>query len=158
MSRSSTSSRKRESFLSLNADDALDVARSASRPQLILVRGLPGSGKSTLAKKFIELEYKHIEADMYFFIHGRYVFRRSELRQAHEWCFNAARYSLSQGHNLVVSNIFSKLSDMNPYLELVSSHIVIQPNGLHTNIHHVAPATISKIEGNWEPVDRVRID
>lgn len=41
-----------------------------TKPEIVLVRGLPGSGKSTLAKGMAG--YVHVEADMYFEVDGLY--------------------------------------------------------------------------------------
>lgn len=55
--------------------------KTATRPRLQIIRGLPGSGKTTLAlKNFSHL--MRIETDMFFSRGGKYVFTLDLNKQA----------------------------------------------------------------------------
>ena len=84
---------------------------------LILVRGLPGSGKSTFAQDFA-YDYVRLEADMWFTDHlGNYNWNAINIRQAHAWCLETARILLNNGQSVVVSNTFTTLKEMQPYID-----------------------------------------
>jgi hypothetical protein len=89
---------------------------------------------------------------MYFFVHGRYIFRRTLLEPAHKWCFSATRLALDLGERVVVSNVFSKLSEMAPYLKLADSHVVVEMTGMQENTHRVSASAISTLHQNWQPL------
>lgn len=139
-------------LVSLSRKRALEVAQSQDQPRIVLIRGLPGSGKSTLAKEFVGIGYKHIESDMYFFVHGRYIFRRASLAAAHKWCLSATKLALERGERVVVSNVFSKLFEMAPYLKLANSHVVIELIDSRENIHRASPTAISNLQQKWQNV------
>ena len=119
---------------------------------LVLIRGLPGSGKSTLAQKYVKAGYYHNEADMYFMQEdGRYCFDPQQLRDAHDWCQNSTRNLLLAGKNVVVSNTFSRLREMSPYLEMPAENVfVIKCNGNYGNIHGVPEKTVRLMKERWE--------
>lgn len=112
---------------------------------LALIRGLPGSGKSTLAKALQEsLKALHFEADMFFIdsITGEYKFDGMKIGDAHEWCHTATRTMLEAGCNVIVSNTFTKLSEMNSYFEIAKDLGLALPNvilcqGIFGSVHGV---------------------
>ena len=84
---------------------------------LYIVRGVPGSGKSTLAKKMAaEKGISYFEADMYFERSGEYIFSSKDLPHAHEWCKTEACLKMSAGDDVIVSNTFTKLWEIEPYM------------------------------------------
>lgn len=95
---------------------------------LILIRGLPGSGKSTLAKFLLKVlqtggkEVEWFETDMAFTdpLTDEYKFDPEKLKEAHEWCQRSVRLVLerSQDFNVIVSNTFSRIWEMQPYLDM----------------------------------------
>jgi len=87
-----------------------------NKNEIVLIRGLPGSGKSTLAISMSE--YVHLEADMYLLIDGDYVYDASKVKAAHDWCVAQAKLNLEKGLNVVVSNTFVKLWEMDRYIKL----------------------------------------
>lgn len=124
--------------------------------ELILIRGLPGSGKSTLAKKFTKLNYVWFETDMYFLSEtGNYVFVKNKLPQAHAWCQWEAETSLEAGCKVVVSNTFSRIWEMQPYIDMAAKWgaklTVITCEGDWGNIHNVPEETIKAMRSRWEP-------
>jgi predicted kinase len=84
--------------------------------EIVLIRGLPGSGKSTMAAKMNG--YLHLEADMFLEINGIYVYDASKVKAAHERCIASARKALEQNKNVVVSNTFVKIWELQRYIDL----------------------------------------
>lgn len=88
------------------------------KPELLLIRGIPGSGKSTLAKTYLET-HKHIESDQYFVNKkGQYKYDHDKLKLAHHVCQLHTLASLREGNNTVVSNTFSEMWEIDPYIEI----------------------------------------
>lgn len=126
------------------------------KQELLLVRGLPGSGKSTIGRNLDlnEGTHKHIEADMFFLTPSGYQFDAAKLGQAHEWCRNQTEKLLGYGENVVVTNTFIRLKEMESYFEMarrLSIPVsVIEVVGNYNSIHDVSQATISKMRARWE--------
>lgn len=55
---------------------------------MIIMRGVPGSGKTTIVKYLVEkFETNCVcSADNYFMRNGTYVYERSKIKHAHEYC------------------------------------------------------------------------
>lgn len=114
---------------------------------LIIVRGIPGSGKSTLAKKLCALlGAEHYETDMFFEQTGEYIFDPTKLAEAHAWCFDRVKESLSSGKLTMVSNTFCQDVHMKPYMELTRKHIVIQLNTSYGSVHGVPSYAIERMQ------------
>ncbi len=126
------------------------IPATPETPKLILIRGLPGSGKSTKAKVFGLIGYEHYEADMFFIRDGRYVYDASRIRDAHAWCQRMTREALAQGRRVVVSNTFTRLSELAPYLNMSDGIRVVEARGNWNNVHDVPPQTISRMAERWE--------
>lgn len=117
---------------------------------LIFIRGLPGSGKSTLAKVFERAGYVHCETDMYFDHGGEYRFDASKLPEAHQWCYEWALSELADGEKVVVSNTFTRIWEMQKYLDLPYSRTVLTCEGNFGNVHGVPPDAIQRMRDRWE--------
>lgn len=96
------------------------VGRGGQSGRLIIVRGCPGSGKSTLAKSLRNFygDLVHVEADMYFERDcGGYQFNPEKLVHAHRWCQDTTKIMLNTTGKVVVSNTFTRFSEMSDYVK-----------------------------------------
>jgi tRNA uridine 5-carbamoylmethylation protein Kti12 len=118
--------------------------------EIVLIRGLPGSGKSTAAKQM--KNFRHLEADMYFETDSAYVYDASKVKTAHDWCVAQAKQSLGQGLNVVVSNTFVKIWEMQRYIELGYPFRIIEMNGKYPNIHGVTEQVINQMASGWQKI------
>lgn len=129
---------------------------------LIIVRGLPGSGKSTLARKILsELKAKnidtaHYEADSFFINDGKYVFDARKLGRAHSNCFENTKNALNAGSTVIVSNTFTTLKELKPYIALTDNNMVIVVNkslpldlNFKRTIHEVPMEALEKMQNRW---------
>lgn len=122
-------------------------------PSIVLIRGLPGSGKTTMAK--LMTGHTHCEADMFFVdATGQYQYDSTRVAQAHEWCREKVRQALLRYENVVVSNTFSRLREMEPYLAIAKEFgivpQVIEATGKWKNVHDVPEERIEQMRQRWE--------
>lgn len=120
--------------------------------KLILIRGLPGSGKSTLARK---LNICHFETDDFFEVPGQgYVFDPTRLPEAHQWCQDQTRSALEEVGQVVVSNTFTRVWEMQPYIdmaaELGAQLTVVTLTNSFGSIHDVPEHAIARMRDRWE--------
>jgi predicted kinase len=122
--------------------------------ELVLIRGLPGSGKSTLAHVFAAYGHKHFEADMWFERRG-HDFQPFLLTHAHKWCEREARAALEAGKPVVVSNTFTRLWEMDNYIdmafELGVPVRIVTATGKFKSVHGVPAEKIAQMAERWEP-------
>ncbi|WP_394791108.1 hypothetical protein [Rhodoferax sp.] len=119
--------------------------------ELVLVRGLPGSGKSSLADSLVQIGYRNFEASMFFENNGLYVFDGARIGDAHRWCEMMSKQSLFIGENVVVSNTFTRLFELAPYLAMQAGSIrVIEAIGTRPNIRGVSPEKLQRMAERWE--------
>lgn len=120
--------------------------------KLLLLRGLPGSGKSTYAATLTD--YVNFEADTYFGTGDDYKWRGDLLGKAHEWCQNQTRQALIEGKNVVVSNTFTKLWEMQAYFDMAKELgvpvEVLEMTGNWPNIHGVSEEHIANMRKRWQ--------
>lgn len=123
-----------------------------TKPELILIRGIPGSGKSTLARKLFP-NHALCEADQYFIdpITLKYSFNPKLLPKAHAFCLVKAKQFLYVfNRDTVVANTFIKHFHMQPYLDLGFPTTIIIANGNFESIHNVPKQTILRMKKEFE--------
>lgn len=128
--------------------------------ELILIRGLPGSGKSTFAEVLNNNgHYIHLEADMFFIQpDGTYKFIPDLVPVAHKWCINTAKIFLNNKKSVIVSNTFTTLKEMKPYLEHAESlNIGFSVYRMMKNfgsIHNVPESVIERMKDRFEDFEK----
>jgi len=119
---------------------------------LTLVRGLPGSGKSTYAKGLPS--HIHLEADMFHMEKGVYKFNGTFVKAAHHWCQTSTEIFLNAGYNVIVSNTFTTLKEMEFYIDkaaFIDCQLnVIRMNKNYGNIHSVPEDVLKKMAARFE--------
>lgn len=116
--------------------------------EIVLIRGLPGSGKTTAAKNMNA--YEHFEADMFLMVDCKYVYDPSKINAAHDWCVAKAKESLEKGLNVVVSNTFVKLWEMDRYIKLGYPYRIVEMKNRWKNVHGVPEDKVEEMARRWE--------
>lgn len=123
--------------------------------KLTLIRGIPGSGKSTLAKCLPHT--RHLEADMFFLDdEGNYNFNPRLLKGAHVWCQLETADALKvKDCQVIVSNTFTQLWEIEPYINLALEHNVrvqiVTCTGKYKSIHNVPEEAIQRLTERFTP-------
>ncbi len=118
-------------------------------PRLVLIRGVPGSGKTTQAKSMDG--YVNFEADHYFETANGYAYDPRHIREAHRVCQERTRQALEDGRCVVVSNTFTTLAELEPYLTMSDSIRIVEATGRWQNVHGVPQHRVDEMRKRWEP-------
>lgn len=94
----------------------------------------------------------HTETDMYWELTNQ-GFNGRFLKQAHNWCLSVTELNLSVGFDVVVSNTFTQLWEMEPYLSLTDDVTVYCMTKQYQSIHGVPESTVEKMRNRFEPYD-----
>jgi len=143
-------------FCTIYVDKAIKcsiiLSLNGAEMRIILIRGIPGSGKSTLART---LGIDHFEADQYFMLSGEYRFDASKFKQAHGMCIFNTRSSLESGRDVVVSNTFTQVWEIEIYAEMAKEFgaelLVITAKGNYKSVHDVPDEAVKRMLNRWEP-------
>lgn len=127
--------------------------------KLVIVRGLPGSGKSTYAANLARGLFRHVEADHFFLLgDGKYAFDGKLIKLAHDWCYSSTVKALRQGYNVVVSNTFTTMWEIDRFLGIPSllpdvEISVVEMRAQYGNIHNVPEEKLAQMAARWEEMD-----
>jgi predicted kinase len=137
---------------------------TAKASTLLIIRGLPGSGKSTRALSFVQSGAMdvHLEADQFFTdSYGVYRFDPTLVRDAHAWCQRETEKALGEGKSVVVSNTFTQMWELQPYIEIAERSQcgfgVIECTGNWANVHDVPSHQLERMRARWEKLDIGRL-
>ena len=137
--------------------------------KILLIRGLSGSSKSTMAKYMAAYSIPCIcyEADTFFVIpqpdgSTKYEFDASLLGKAHQWCLLNTEYAMRYNNNVIVSNTFTRWSEIRPYVNLALTYKyqveILEPKTFwkydpeecfKRNVHGVPLETIKRQRERW---------
>lgn len=123
-------------------------------PELVIIRGLPGSGKSTLAKEFLP-DYLHYEPDHLFCdTNGVYRFDAQLFDKAKAFVQAMADFALARGESVVVSDVFAKISELEPYVYIAEYHDVnirvICREADYGSVHNVSKFVFDEMKAAFE--------
>ncbi len=129
--------------------------------KLIIISGLPGSGKSTKAKEILfsddTASTRHVEADMFHTIGTVYNFDPKYVGDSHQWCQSQVAYHLRRGHNVIVSNTFTKRWEFMPYIDLAQRYDAtvehIHMDGDWGNIHNVPQEVLDAMKKRQQVIN-----
>lgn len=121
--------------------------------EVVLIRGVAGSGKTTMAKQQFP-DHEHFEADMFFEKEEGYCYDASLIKDAHEWCNEKTAEALKQGKNVVVSNTFIRIWEMNPYFNMNVPVRVLVAEGNYDNIHDIPKEKVERMKERFEPFNK----
>jgi predicted kinase len=139
---------------------------------LVILRGLPGSGKSKLAEI---LNHKFggcvCSADKFFAMHNEYVFDKSKLDEAHNYCFTKVKSRMeSSKHMIIVDNVNSRQNEYAKYISLAHIYnykiVILEIYCKDRNeavkfslrsMHSVPTKDILKMIARWETDDNAVI-
>ena len=132
-------------------------------PKLTIIRGLPGSGKSTKADELMDWKTFVYEADQFFMIRGEYRFNPALLGAAHDWCYGNTVSTLHEGSNVIVSNTFTRLWELEKYLAIPTllpdvTVNVIEMKTQYGSIHGVPEEKLKQMKDRWQDIPQEMID
>ena len=97
----------------------------------------------------------HYEADAYFMDHeSKYRFDAEKLPRAHAWCQDSARISMNRGWETVVSNTFTTMKEMKPYIDHAAAIgmpvLVFRMTQSYGSLHDVPEETIKRMAERFQ--------
>lgn len=134
--------------------DIPDSLKLNTAIELVIIRGLPGSGKSTYAKERFP-DYLHYEPDHLFCdTNGVYRFDAQLFDKAKAFVQAMADFALSRGESVVVSDVFAKISELEPYVYIAKYHDVnirvICREADYGSVHNVSKFVFDEMKAAFE--------
>lgn len=121
---------------------------------LYLIRGIPGSGKTTFGNSSQFHGAVHFEADQYFVSNGSYFYYPRGVKEAHGWCQKMTKCAMSGNVDVVVSNTFVHLWELEPYIKMAKQFgytvKVYRMTGSYGSIHNVPENIMDKMKNEFE--------
>lgn len=120
---------------------------------LYLIRGVSGSGKSYLAERLTKANYS---ADDYFMFDGEYIFDKSQIQEAHDYCYEEVVFAMEEKcPTIAVHNTFTERWELDPYYALARRYgynviEIIVKSDCFENVHGVPEETIAKQKARFE--------
>jgi len=133
-------------------------------PNMHIVRGIPGSGKSTHAQYLSQRFHDDsgivcLETDQLFMDSGKYCFNIDNLGINHKKMLNIVSTFISSGADVIISNTFTTLKELKPYLELAGrSKYTVYIHDIFTqyvSTHNVPKEVIEKMKKRFKPFDEI---
>ncbi len=127
--------------------------------KLIIIRSPSGFGKTTYAHKLLATlpaKSGHFEADMFFMKNGKYEFNPSKLKDAHAWCKANVESYLIQNTDVIVSNTFTQLWEVQPYLDMAKKYgaevVIYRMTKNYGNTHGVPEDKVKQMIARMEDI------
>ncbi|GAB2798806.1 AAA family ATPase [Halomonas shantousis] len=120
-------------------------------PNLYLVRGLPGAGKTTFAKSIMDSQRIFAADDYFYDQQGHYHFDVDKLWPAHRSCQSAVEQEMRSGHDIAVTNTFTRYREMKPYYRLAEIYgyrvfsVIVENRHGSTSLHDVPEEDIERM-------------
>ena len=119
---------------------------------MYIIRGVPGSGKTSLAE-ILERDLLAIvcEADDYFYNEdNEYVYDKSQINEAHKYCFDKVHKTMMKRGNVIISNTSSEEWELQKYIDLANDFgydiQIITLQSTFSNIHDVPREVLDKFD------------
>lgn len=121
--------------------------------RLVLVRGAPGSGKSTIGAAIAdEMQAEQFENDAFFTDeNGVYRYVAEQHAEAKNHCLAQTIAALASGKSVVVANTFTTMTELQPYLDLEVSTMIVETYMQFPNAHDVPDAVVEVKRATFEP-------
>ena len=124
---------------------------------LYLIRGIPGSGKTSFAATLLinQVVDDYVEADQYFVNEGVYRFNPCKLKEAHKWCQDHTRATLSRGSSIAVSNTSTTEKEVETYREIAEEcnakfiSIIVENRHGGENVHGVPEEKLQQMKNRF---------
>jgi hypothetical protein len=123
---------------------------------IVLVRGLPGSNRYTTGEVFADgnPNYAHFGVDALVEETGKWD--AAKAATASNLCKKLTRAMLRRGMDVVVSDTFALISEMQPYFDMVDEFgadlMIIEATG--PSPHYQAPEElVAELRAKWETID-----
>lgn len=103
------------------------------KQELVILRGVPGAGKTTFSQVLVRAGFKHYESDAWRNFGPERVYSSKRNIVAHAWCLVQTAQALADRHDVVVSNVFSRIEDFKPYF-LLAEDLAVRGYQIKTTV------------------------